>query len=134
MNVSSFVGIWFRNLSFHASGGKAKDLQVPHSAATPLIVELNYLRNQSDIIKDKMEAQMALVRERTSHLQLKLNVKQKKTITDGLQRKIETLLTEKTKLQTNKTSLGTTDFHCSMTIYSISKKINQFLENNENNL
>lgn len=98
-------------LRFHVSGGKAKDLQVPHSASAPFFVELNYLRNQSDIIKDKMEAQMALVREQTIHLQIKLSVKQKKTITDGLQRKIEILQTEKTKLEINKTSLGTTDFH-----------------------
>ncbi|XP_026166447.1 perlucin-like protein [Mastacembelus armatus] len=36
---------------------------------------------------------------------MKLQVKQKKTINDGLQRKIETLKTEKTHLQTNKTTL-----------------------------
>lgn len=97
-------------MTFHASGAKAKDLQVPHSVASPLIVELNYLRNQSDIVKDQLEAQAALVREQASHLQLKMQVKQQKTISDGLQRKIETLQTEKTKLQTNKTSYGRADF------------------------
>ncbi|XP_026212316.1 CD209 antigen-like [Anabas testudineus] len=85
--------------------GKAKDFQISHSAATPVMVELNFLRNHSGIIKDKVKAQAALVRERANHLQLKMQVKQKKTITDGFQSKIETLKKEKIKLQSNKTSL-----------------------------
>lgn len=91
---------------------KAKDLQTDQAAATPLIIERNYLRNQSDIIRAKLEAQAALARERTNHVQLKLQVKQKKTSTDVLQKKIETLLTEKTNLQINKTTLEETCDRC----------------------
>lgn len=116
-------------LSFHVSGGRAKDLQISHVAAAPLFVELNYLRNQSGIVKEKMEAQMALVREQASHLQIKLSVKQKKTITDGLQRKIEMLQTEKTKLQTNKTSLGKRFPLCLQSHYTVYSS----LENNNVN-
>uniref|UniRef100_A0A3P8RPD4 C-type lectin domain-containing protein n=1 Tax=Amphiprion percula TaxID=161767 RepID=A0A3P8RPD4_AMPPE len=91
---------------------KAKDFEIPHTDAIPLIIERNFLRNHSGIIKAKVEAQMALARESTSHLQLKLEVKQKKTITDGLQREIELLHREKTNLQTNRTSLEVSCDRC----------------------
>lgn len=83
---------------------KAKDFEIPQSAAIPLVIERNFLRNHSSIIKAKVEAQLALAKERTSHLQLKLEVKQKKTLIDSLQAEIETLHKEKTILQSNKTS------------------------------
>lgn len=120
-------------LDFPPSGGKAKDFQISHSAATPLMVELNFLRNHSGIIKDKVKAQAALVRERANHLQLKMQVKQKKTITDAFQSKIETLKTEKIKLQGNKTSLGRTDFH-SVVNDNIQGSIYEGLLENENSL
>lgn len=44
--------------------------------------------------------------EQTKHLELKIQVKQKKVKTDDLQRKIETLKTERKNLQSNRTSLG----------------------------
>lgn len=96
--------------SFHASGAKAQDLQVPNSAATPIIIEMNYLRNHSDIVRAKLEAQAALAKERANHVQLKLQMKQQKTLTDNLQGRIETLLSEKTNLQSNKSTLGKADF------------------------
>ena len=71
---------------------------------------MNYLRNHSYIINAKYEAQAELVRQRTIHKQLKLQVKQTMTLTDSLQRQIETLRTERTNLQSNKTTLGKTDF------------------------
>ncbi|XP_039993330.1 uncharacterized protein LOC120795454 [Xiphias gladius] len=74
---------------------KAKDLQIPYSV----------LHNSSDIIRANLEAQAALKRERTSHLQLKLLVKHRKTVTDGLQRQMESLQTEKTNLKINRTTL-----------------------------
>ncbi|XP_074516563.1 oxidized low-density lipoprotein receptor 1-like isoform X1 [Sebastes fasciatus] len=84
----------------------AKGLQVPHSAATPLIIEMNFLHNNhSDIIRAKLEAQAEIARQRSSHQQLKLQMKQTITLTDSLQRQIETLYTEKTNLQSNKTTL-----------------------------
>ena len=71
---------------------------------------MNYLRNHSDVIRAKLEAQMALTKERANHVQLKLQVKQEKAVTDSLQGRIETLHAEKDKLQYNKTTLGTADF------------------------
>ncbi|KAM9842957.1 C-type lectin domain family 3 member A-like [Aulostomus maculatus] len=87
---------------------KAKEdyLQVPDSAATPLIIERNFLRNHSEIVKAKVEAEAALARERTNHVQLKLQIKQQKTLSDNLQSQIEILQTQKEKLQSNKTTLG----------------------------
>ncbi|KAF0044431.1 hypothetical protein F2P81_003589 [Scophthalmus maximus] len=84
---------------------KAKDLPISNSAATPLLVEVNYLSNHNDIIRAKLETQAALARERTFHQELKMQLKQTKTVTDGLQRRIETLQTERTNLKANKTSL-----------------------------
>lgn len=85
---------------------KAQDisLQVSNSAIAPLIAEMNFLRNQSGIVRAKLEAQGALVKEQASHAQLKLQVNQQKTLTDGLQAQIETLHTVKANLQTNKTT------------------------------
>lgn len=69
---------------------------------------MNYLRNHSDIIRAKLEAQAAVVRERASNAQQRLEVNQQKIITDVVQRRIETLHAEKTNLQSNKITLGKT--------------------------
>jgi len=90
------------------SGAKAKDLQISDSSATSLMVELNYLRNHSDVIRAKTEAQAALVTERANHLQLKLQVKQKMAITDILQGRIEILEIERANILTNRSTLGKT--------------------------
>ncbi|XP_069391831.1 C-type lectin domain family 4 member E-like [Paralichthys olivaceus] len=85
---------------------KAKDLQVPYSAVTPFIVELNYLKsNHSEMIRGRLEFQATLLRERAIQPHLVLAVKQKKTVIDVLQRQIETLETEKTHLKNNRTTL-----------------------------
>uniref|UniRef100_A0A3B4TED1 C-type lectin domain family 4 member G-like n=1 Tax=Seriola dumerili TaxID=41447 RepID=A0A3B4TED1_SERDU len=52
-----------------------------------------------------MEAHAALMKEHASHLYLKEQVQQKKTISDGLQLQIEALHTERTELKSNKTNL-----------------------------
>uniref|UniRef100_A0A3Q2VYE8 CD209 antigen-like protein E n=1 Tax=Haplochromis burtoni TaxID=8153 RepID=A0A3Q2VYE8_HAPBU len=85
---------------------KAKDFQVSDSSVSPLLIEMNHLRNHSGIIKERLEAQAKLVKERTNHVQLKLQVKQMKVENDLLQRQIETLNAAKSNLQTNKTLLG----------------------------
>lgn len=90
----------------YLSGVKAKDFQVSDSSVSPLLIEMNHLRNHSGIIKDRLEAQAKLVKERTNHVQLKLQVKQLKVENDLLQRQIETLNAAKSNLQTNKTLLG----------------------------
>ncbi|XP_073339851.1 uncharacterized protein [Pagrus major] len=80
-------------------------LQGPNSVATSLILEKNYLRNHSGINKAKLEAQTALVKERANHIQLKMQVKQQKALTDSFQGQIETLQAQRANLQTNKTTL-----------------------------
>lgn len=67
---------------------------------------MNHLRNHSGIIKDKLKAQAALVKERNNQVQLKLQVKQIKVQSEFLQRQIQTLTIEKSNLQSNKTVLG----------------------------
>lgn len=98
-------------MSFCAIGAKANDnyLQIPHSTASDLTLELRYLRNHSALIKAKLEAEAALVREQTSHMELKHQVKHLNTLTDDLQSRIETLQTEKTNLQNNKSAIGKAD-------------------------
>ncbi|XP_026008242.1 C-type lectin domain family 4 member M-like isoform X1 [Astatotilapia calliptera] len=91
---------------------KAKDFQVSDSSVSPLLIEMNHLRNHSGIIKERLEAQAKLVKERTNHVQLKLQVKQLKVENDLLQRQIETLNAAKSNLQTNKTLLEETCGRC----------------------
>ncbi|XP_003453177.2 CD209 antigen-like protein E isoform X1 [Oreochromis niloticus] len=91
---------------------KAKDFQVSDSAVSPLLIEMNHLRNHSGIVKERLEAQAKLVKERANHVQLKLQVKQMKVENDLLQRQIETLNAAKSNLQTNKTLLEETCGRC----------------------
>uniref|UniRef100_UPI003AB0D1DD uncharacterized protein n=1 Tax=Centroberyx gerrardi TaxID=166262 RepID=UPI003AB0D1DD len=102
---------WFDGKCAKASEGY---LQIPHSAAEPFAIELNYLRsNHSNLIKAKEEAQKALEMELTGHLQLKLQVEHQKTLNDGLQSQIETLQAERTALQSNKSAFGETELYYS---------------------
>lgn len=84
---------------------KARYLQVPSSAATPYLIEMNYLRNHSAIIKATLEAKANEVKERINYEKLKLQIKQNKVNMDRLQGQIETLRTEKEKLRATQTSL-----------------------------
>lgn len=95
---------------FYSSGAKDSYLQVPNSAALPVIMEMDFLRNHSHIIKAKLEAQTALAKERANHAEQKLQVKQQKNLMDNLQKQIETLHTEKMDLQSNKTVYGEAGF------------------------
>uniref|UniRef100_I3KWC6 C-type lectin domain-containing protein n=1 Tax=Oreochromis niloticus TaxID=8128 RepID=I3KWC6_ORENI len=101
----SFIFTLFCFLISYLSGVKAKDFQVSDSAVSPLLIEMNHLRNHSGIVKERLEAQAKLVKERANHVQLKLQVKQMKVENDLLQRQIETLNAAKSNLQTNKTLL-----------------------------
>ncbi|KAM7402962.1 hypothetical protein PAMA_003743 [Pampus argenteus] len=86
---------------------KANDdyLQI-NSDAAPLMIELDYLlNNSSEVIKAKLEAEAALETERKDHMQRKLQLKHQNNLLDSLQSQIETLLAEKRKLQNNKTAL-----------------------------
>ncbi|RVE57148.1 hypothetical protein OJAV_G00213490 [Oryzias javanicus] len=84
---------------------KAKDFDMSDLAASPLLAELNFYRNQTHLIKAKAEAQAALIKERANHLRIKQEVNLKRTLVDKLQGKLETLKQETTILQLNKTSL-----------------------------
>ncbi|TNN56923.1 hypothetical protein EYF80_032913 [Liparis tanakae] len=86
-------------------GVKGENLQVPRSALSPIIIEMNHLHNNSDVIKAKLEAQAQLATQRGKHLHLKLQLKQMVTSTDALQAQMETLKIEKTHLQSNKTTV-----------------------------
>lgn len=83
---------------------KASYFQIPDSDLTPLIVEMNYLQNNTEFIQAK-EAQAALEREKVAHQQVKRKIKEKMVVTDALQRNIEMLEQEKHMLQANETAL-----------------------------
>lgn len=72
---------------------------------------MTFLRNNSGIVRAKLEAQVALNREHDNQVQLKQQVNQQRTLTDSLQAQIETLYTMKANLQSNKTALGKADIH-----------------------
>lgn len=91
---------------FYPSGANAKDLQVSDLAATPLILEMNFLRNHTGIMKAKAEAQLALAKERADFVQIKQEMMLNKAMTDRLQKTIRALQAEKTNLQSNRTALG----------------------------
>ncbi|XP_055004135.1 CD209 antigen-like protein C [Boleophthalmus pectinirostris] len=85
---------------------KVKDFQqVTDSALAPLVIERDFLRNQSNIVKEKQTAQMALENQRRAHMGLKLQIRQLQTVTDGLQSHIQELRAEKTQLEGNRTLL-----------------------------
>lgn len=91
---------------FYSSGANAKDLQVSDLAATPLILEMNFLRNHTGIMKAKAEAQSALVKERADFARIKLEMTRNKATIDRLEKTIRALQAEKTNLQSNRTALG----------------------------
>lgn len=89
--------------------GKAKDFQqISNEALTPLIIERNFLLNHTDVIKDRLNAQVALENQRKTNVQLQMQVKQQETITDSLMSQIVTLKAEKANLESSKTELGKT--------------------------
>ncbi|CAJ1073607.1 C-type lectin domain family 12 member B-like [Xyrichtys novacula] len=83
---------------------KASSFQVPVSAASPLLAEFNFLRNQSGIIKDTVDTKVAIAKQQASHMDQKLQLKQHQISTDKLQSEVETLRTERDNLQSTKAS------------------------------
>ncbi|TKS86469.1 C-type lectin domain family 4 member M CD209 antigen-like protein 1 [Collichthys lucidus] len=92
-------------IGIYCAKAKHDYLLAPDSAAAPLIIEMNYLRNYSSVIKAKVDAQTELHKRRANHVTLKMQVKEQKIITDRLQGQIETLNKEKANLDSNKTLL-----------------------------
>lgn len=118
-DVFVFWGPWFTikklilddfmtRVCFWASGANANEdhLLTPHSAVSSLIIERNYLRNHSDILKARKDAEEALVREQTSQVQLKLQLKQQARLGDTLRSQIEILQKEKAQLEATKAIIG----------------------------
>lgn len=94
---------------FRLTGAKANDasLQDSHRAATELIAELDFLHsNHSEVMEAEEEAKAALATEIQAHAQLKVQIKQQRTINEGYHRQIQTLLKEKSNLQSNVSALG----------------------------
>lgn len=83
---------------------KANYFRIPDSDVTPLIVEMNHLRNNTEFIQAN-EAQAALVREKAAHQQVKGKIRERLVVTDALQRNLEMLEQEKEMLQANETAL-----------------------------
>ncbi|XP_055087268.1 C-type lectin domain family 12 member B-like [Periophthalmus magnuspinnatus] len=85
---------------------KVKDFeQASNSALTPLIIERDFLRNQTNVIKEKLATQMELENQRRAHMQMKVQLKQLQAITDSLQTHILALRAEKTSLEDKRTLL-----------------------------
>ncbi|XP_072313465.1 C-type lectin domain family 4 member E-like [Eucyclogobius newberryi] len=85
---------------------KAKDFQqLSDSAFAPLVIERDFLRNHSGVIKESLVTQVALESQRRAHMLMKVQIKQQKAIGDSLQSHILALRAEKTQLEANKTVL-----------------------------
>ncbi|XP_073339846.1 uncharacterized protein [Pagrus major] len=83
--------------------GQASEVSAPHQITVQaLIVEVKQLQvMQTDAIKAQEEAQQALKKELMSHQQLKLQLEQNKTLSNNIQRQLETLHVEKATLQSD---------------------------------
>nr|XP_057946096.1 C-type lectin domain family 12 member B-like isoform X2 [Doryrhamphus excisus] len=92
-------------IAIYCANANEDHLQTPHSAVSSLIIERNYLRNHSGILKAQQDAESALVREQTKHVQMKLQLKQQMAVGDVLRREIETFQTEKADLKSKKSTL-----------------------------
>lgn len=100
-------------LGVNCAKAKESSVQVSHSAASHLITELTILRsNHSDVIEAEEEAKRALETAIKKHAELKEQIKQQKIINEGYQKQIIDLRSEKTKLQSNISALGTTCGKC----------------------
>ncbi|XP_054470148.1 C-type lectin domain family 4 member E-like isoform X2 [Anoplopoma fimbria] len=89
------------------NGGKVSEESNPYKiTAQGLIIEVKQIQIiQAESIKAQEEAQQALETELTSHQQLKLQLEQIKTGSDGIQKQIETLKTERAALETNSSDI-----------------------------
>lgn len=85
------------------TGGTVSEVSDPHLiTAQALIIEVKQLQiMQSKAIKDQEGAQQALKNTRGIHQQLKLQLEQNMTLSDGLQRQLETLQLERAVLMSD---------------------------------
>ncbi|XP_056151561.1 CD209 antigen-like [Lampris incognitus] len=76
-------------------------------------VEISFLQgNHSNVIKSKEEAQREAKKELASHQELKLQLKERKALNDGLQSQIEGLRLEQQYIKSNNTALEENCGYC----------------------
>ncbi|XP_029686911.1 C-type lectin domain family 4 member G-like [Takifugu rubripes] len=75
--------------------------EVPGSAIAPLLAEVNYYRNNSHIIKTRLEAEKTAAKQRAGGISVRLELKQQKVLTDNILKQIGKLQMKKTDLQSN---------------------------------
>lgn len=90
----------------NSSGAKDSYPPVPPSAIAPLLAEMNFYRNNSHIIKARLEAEKTAVKQRANGAQVRLEVKQQKASTDNIVKQIGVLQTKKRYLQSNTSALS----------------------------
>lgn len=90
----------------NSSGAKDNYPEVPGSAIAPLLAEVNYYRNNSHIIKARLEAEKTAAKQRAGGISVRLELKQQKVLTDNILKQIGKLQTKKTDLQSNISVLG----------------------------
>lgn len=90
----------------HSSGASGNYPQVPQSAIAPLLAEMIFYRNHSHIIQARLEAEKTAANQRASGVQVKLEVKQQKAVTDNIMKQIGLLQAKKRNLQSNTSALG----------------------------
>lgn len=113
---------------FNFSGAKDNYPEVPGSAIAPLLAEVNFYRNNSHIIKARLEAEKTAAKQRASSISVRLEVKLQKVLTDNILKQIGMLQTKKTDLLSNTNDLGTAvtlhyvDLSCFNIKYALRKK------------
>ncbi|XP_037602493.1 CD209 antigen-like [Sebastes umbrosus] len=87
--------------------GKGSEESAPHQiTAQALIIEVRQLQiMQTEAIKAQEEAKQALEEELRSHQQLKLQLEQNKTLSDSIQKQLETLDVERARLQSDSSDI-----------------------------
>ncbi|XP_061700346.1 CD209 antigen-like protein B [Syngnathoides biaculeatus] len=89
-------------LAIYCASANEDHLLTPNSAVSSLIIERNYLRNNTDILKAQQDTEAALVREQTNQVQMKLTLRKKLRLGDTYRNQIEILQTEKANLESRK--------------------------------
>ncbi len=95
------------------TGGKVSEITAPQLiTAQALIMEVKQLQiMHTEASKALEEDQLALKKELGSHQQLKLQLEQNKTLSDGLQRQLETLQVERATLQSSTSDICERPLH-----------------------
>lgn len=102
----TFLWILLMVCVLNSSGAKSDYPQVPDSSIAPLLVELNFYRNDSHLIKARLEAEKMAATQRASGAQIRLEVKHQMVVMDNIIKQIKVLQTKKRNLEFNTSRLG----------------------------